>query len=409
MTTSAAPRVRGVLPHLKFIFKPLFIAQAAASAAGALLVLLGAWRMDTSQFTTFSLVVLVLTASTGLVRSGLFQPALIEMRTDPHAVVPWSAAIWAAGLVAVVVMVANTLVSGLLIRDVAILSLLSVAPVLHDWLRFRCVGQGNAWAVAGSDGLRLAVVPTVALVAGSPNAIVAAYAVWCGAYVVAAIPLAVVVPRTAETTPYSRYGKQARSQAYEYVVAQLATTVPMLVLGSAALAATIGAYRLTQSLYGPVNVLVAALALNLLSDAVAPGAKLNDTDLVRRSWRLGVASCAVAVGLAGVLAMIVALGWFAPKGIEHGELQVALVSVGWYAAVAALIGPHLIALRIFRAQSAVTRARLGMVGVTWLGFACGYAAGGIGASLAAGFICGGIGLGLFYLPVAHRVYRRRVD
>lgn len=389
---------------MRLLVSPLSISQAASSAAGALLVLFGAWRMAPPQFTTFSLVVLILTVSTGLARSGLFQPVLIEMRTDRYAVVPWSHAVASAGVVVVTVMVGNILVSDLSVRDVAVLALLSSVPVLHDWLRFRCVGQGSTWAVAGSDGMRLALVPAVLLVASSPDAIILSCAVWCGGYALAAIPLAVVANRVEEPTPYSHYGGRARSQAYEYLVAQLATTVPMLVLGSIALASSIGAFRLSQSLYGPVNMLVAALALNLLSDAVAPGARPSDSDLVRRSWRLGAASCVIAVALGGLLAVVVAQGWFHPEGIEQGELLLALFAVGWFVALGGLISPHLVTLRVFRAQSSVTRARVGMVILTWLGFGVGYGLGGIEGSLFGGFICGGVGYVLFFLPVVHHVY-----
>jgi len=64
-----------------------------------------------------------------------------------------------------------------------------------------------------------------------------------------------------------------------------------------------------------------------------------------------------------------------------------------------------VVMRIFKAQSVVTRARMGMVAVTWCGFVVGYLAGGPFSSLALGFVLGGAGYVAFFLPAAVRTYR----
>ncbi|MGN6240633.1 MAG: hypothetical protein ACTHNI_12955 [Cellulosimicrobium cellulans] len=385
--------------------RPLVLSQAAASAAGAAVVLLGAWHMEPGEFASFSLALLVLNVGTGLVRSGLFQPALIERRTDPHAVVPVRYVAVAAGTVAILVAVADLAVTVLGAGGATLLGVLSVAPVVQDWLRFRCIGQGRNGAVALSDGIRLLLVPAVLLVAGTAHPLVAFYAVWCAGYAVAAVPLALAARRVPRFSRYSVYGTRARSQAWEFLVAQLATTVPLLVLGALSVSASVGAFRLSQTLYGPVNVLFAAVALNLLSDAVGETDRPDDDALVRRARRLGLLSAGGATALGAVLVLVAATGAVHPSGIERGELVVALAAVGCFAACGGLAGPHLVVMRIFKAQSVVTRARVGMVAVTWCGFVAGYLAGGPFLSLALGFVLGGVGYVVFFLPAAARTYR----
>ncbi|TFF16782.1 hypothetical protein [Cellulosimicrobium funkei] len=385
--------------------RPLVLSQAAASAAGAFVVLLGAWHMEPAEFASFSLALLVLNVGTGLVRSGLFQPALIERRTDPHAVVPARYVVVAAGAVAVLVAAADLAVTALAAGGAVALGSLSVAPVVQDWLRFRCIGQGRNGAVALSDGVRLLLVPAVLLVSGSSQPLVAFYAVWCAAYAVAAVPLALAARRVDRYSRYAGYGARARSQAYEFLVAQLATTVPLLVLGALSVSASIGAFRLSQTLYGPVNVLFAAVALNLLSDAVGTADRPDDATLVRRARRLGLLSAGGATVLGVALVVVAAAGAVHPSGIERGELAVALAAVGCFAACGGLVGPHLVVMRIFKAQSVVTRARVGMVAVTWCGFVLGYLAGGPFSSLVLGFVLGGAGYVAFFLPAAVRTYR----
>lgn len=387
------------------VLKPLFLSQVAASAAGALVVLLGAWSMRPVEFATFSLALLVLNVGTGLVRSGLYQPALIERRVDRDAVVPFRYVVVAAVLVAVLVAVADLAVTVLGAAGATVLGAVSVAPVVQDWLRFRCIGQGRNGAVAVSDGIRLLLVPAVLLVSGAAQPLVAFYAMWCAGYAVAAVPLAVTARRARRFSRYSAYGARARSQAWEFLVAQLATTVPLLVLGALAVSASVGAFRLSQTLYGPVNVLFAAVALNLLSDAVGEHGRPDDAALVRRARRLGLLSASGATVLGVVLVLVAAVGAVHPSGIERGELVVALVAVGCFAACGGLVGPHLVVMRIFRAQSVVTLARIGMVAVTWCGFVAGYLVHGPFLSLVLGFVLGGAGYVAFFLPAAARTYR----
>ena len=388
--------------------RPLVLSQAAASAAGAAVVLLGAWHMEPGEFASFSLALLVLNVGTGLVRSGLFQPALIERRTDPYAVVPVRYVAVAAGTVAVLVGVVDLAVTVLGAGGATLLGVLSVAPVVQDWLRFRCIGQGRNGAVALSDGIRLLLVPAVLLVAGTAHPLVAFYAVWCAGYAIAAVPLALAARRVPRFSRYSVYGTRARSQAWEFLVAQLATTVPLLVLGALSVSASVGAFRLSQTLYGPVNVLFAAVALNLLSDAVGETDRPDDAALVRRARRLGLLSAGGATALGAVLVLVAATDAVHTSGIERGELVVALAAVGCFAACGGLVGPHLVVMRIFKAQSVVTRARVGMVAVTWCGFVAGYLAGGPFLSLALGFFFGGVGYVAFFLPAAARTYHAEI-
>jgi hypothetical protein len=386
-------------------WKPLYVSQAAASAAGSLTVILGAWNMPPGQFAAFSLLILVLNTVIGLSRSGLLQPVLIERRNDPDAVVPARYFILTV-FVTVPVGLAALLLGPLSLGDAVLVATLTVAPILHDWLRFRCIGAARNNLVALSDFARLALSPAVLFGSNFDRPAVWFYLIWCCGYLVASIPLMVPYKRAVRYTPYSAYGRRARSQGYEFLIAQLATTVPLLLIGSLANATPIGSFRLAQTLFGPLNVFFSALTLNLLSDAVAATHKMTDISLVQRAWRVSWSALGLALLLTLCLVVGVHAGVLSPSGVVMSEFTVALLSVGLFAALGGFIGPHLVTLRLFGAQQVITRARAVMVSLVWLGFLAGFGFGGPLLSLALGFSAGAVAYGVAFLPVIVRQYRR---
>ncbi|PVZ95894.1 hypothetical protein DDQ50_05360 [Amnibacterium flavum] len=386
--------------------RPLFVSQGFASAAGAGSMIFAAAYLDPGEFALFTLIALASTTLVGLVRAALYQPALIEQRRDPTALVPFRYAIIAcAGAAAALAGAA----AAFGVVDPLLLVLIGVSalfPTLHDWLRFRAIGIDRRWEPAVADGIRLALVLLSPLVLiAAPNA--AIYQVFLG--LSTALPFLYLRVRLPVLTVFARfadYRRAASLQLTEYVVGQFTSTVPLLVLGVLGSTPLLAGIRLAQTLLGPLNLVFTASTTGLIADGATRTTHAGVGSLVSRgkavSRRLGFLS----IGIVLVLALVVWLSRIDLNGVANTPLLAGLILVGIYTIGSRGATVHAVLMRLLGRHELATVGRTVLVVASLVAFALGYLLGGIDASLIAGFLAAAVVTPLVFSIPGERLYRR---
>lgn len=389
--------------------RPLLIAQILASASGAIAMVMAATVMESREFTLFALISLAAMTLVGLIRAILFQPALIEMRHDKNAFIPFRYAIAGAITAGVLLGVAAFVFGASDAAGIALLAVSGLFPVLHDWLRFRAMGLDRRWQVVVADGLRL-----VSVLAGPLILMVTTSAVAFQAYLGFSLVLPVAVllctmPRVRSYTPFSAYARAASLQATDFVVGQFTSTLPLMVLGGLGPSALIAGVRFAQTLLGPLNLVYAASTMNLIADGALSEAHGSPGHLIRAGRRLGRMLGGLALGIAPVMAGLAWATSFELRGVDNRALVAGLLIVGFAMLTSGWAGIHATILRIIGHHAVVTLGRTLLVIVSLSAFGLGYAVGGVDASLVAGFVATGIASPLAFVVPASVIFRRYRD
>lgn len=386
--------------------RPLVLSQVFTSASGAIATILAAAFMSPDAFTQFALLSLVSVTLVGLVRSFLFQPALIQFRHDKDAHTRF-------GLTACGALVSGAVLAGSAIALgigtwwlVALLFVSGLFPILQDWLRYRAMAADRRWDVALSDGLRLAFVlaSPLLLVADRDPAVFQAYL-----GLTLAVPVTVMlirIPRPRRFTPLRSYIRPAGLQLADFAIGQFNSTLPLLVLGSLGLSSLIGGVRFAQTLLGPLNLVFAASTTNLIADGATRGTYSSTEDLIHKGTRLARVIGLVAVVGVVVLTGAVAVSGFELHGVANSELVIGLALVGAATLSSGWAGIHAIVMRLMGYQGIVTAGRAVLVFVSLSSFIVGYLVGGVDVSLAAGFLSAAIVAPLAFILPATVLYRR---
>ncbi|GCA99481.1 hypothetical protein [Mycolicibacterium sp. NCC-Tsukiji] len=386
--------------------QPLFLAQVFSSASGALGMVMAASAMLPGQFTTFSLLVLALQFCSGATRSYLFQPALVETRNNPEAHIHVRIALIGALCAGTAFLIAIAVLG---IHDRAWLATLSVAtlfPVMTEWLRLRGMALDERRSVANGDAIRLVVTPLGSPILWFTTDPKVFYLFVCLTYVSTVAYLAVRLPRVATHLSPRSFRRSASSQLADFVLAQLVSTIPLLVLGGMGHSGFIGGIRMAQSLLGPINLVIWASAMNLMADGATQKSHANPSDLIRQARRLAaILALFCLFTIAVVLVALIATD-FSFRGADNHSMVIGVLLAGSYLLTAAWTYPDTIVMRLLGHHSTATWGRAGVVLVTAVGYGLGYLVGGPDMSLIFAFIGSAVAnLVAFMLPAAI-IYRR---
>lgn len=386
--------------------KPLVLSQVLTSAAGALATIFAAAFMDSQEFTRFALVNLLSVTTVGLVRSFLFQPALIRFRHDKAAHAPFSTAIVGAVLAGAVVAGGAVILGVGPWWESAVLFVGALFPILQDWLRYRAMSFDRRWDVALSDGIRLVSVALSPLILITrPDAVI--YQSYLGlALAVPVVVMLIRLPHPRQVTPLREYIGPASLQLADFAIGQFNSTLPLLVLGALGSSALIGGVRFAQTLLGPLNLVFAASTTNLIADGATRGTYASTESLIHQGTRLARTLGLVAVGGVGVLVGVVAASGFELRGVANGPLVVGLTIVGAATLSSGWAGIHAIVMRLLGHQAIVTVGRACLVFASLSAFTIGYLLGGVDASLAAGFLTAAVVAPIAFIVPATVLYRR---
>lgn len=388
--------------------RPLFLAQIFTSVSGACAMVMAAVFLDAPQFTQFSLLNLVAVTLVGLVRSFVFQPALIQYRHDKQALVPFRYAMSGALTAGILLAASALLFATAAWTWLLVLAVSGMFPILQDWLRYRAMALDRRWDVAISDAAKLLLVscsPLVFLLNADP----VFYQAYLGlSLVVPTMYLRIRLPALQSFTPLRAYLKPASLQLADFVVGQFNSTVPLMVLGGLGATALIGGVRFAQTLLGPLNLVFAASTVNLIADGASKETHADAGDLIRRGCKLARLLGALACCSVLPLVMLVWLTGFELGGVRNEPLLIGLILVGALTLGSGWAGIHAIVLRLLRRQGTVTLSRIVLVSISAAAFITGYFLGGIDLSLAAGFAAGALASPLAFGVPAHHIYRSQL-
>jgi len=392
---------------MRFGTQPLLLAQVVSSLAGAIAMLLAAALMPPSDFTAFSLISLVSITAFGVVRSGLYQPALIELRNRSDAHTPFRNALAAATLTSALATTVVFALHPLTMNEVLLLALSGVFPMLHDWVRFRAMELDRRWAVFGADGLRLALLvilsPLTLMLTTDP---VIFQVVQGLAYAIPALVVFLRLPKVVGFAPLKDYRRSASLQLSDYVIGQFNTTVPLIILGGFSASATIGGVRLAQTLLGPLGLVFAASTTNLMVDAANDDHLSQERALYRSGEKLANGLGALSLAVIGGLVAVVWLTGFGFRGVANPDLRNGLLLVGAAMASSGWAGIHAIILRLLNRQGTATVGRAALVASSAAGYLIGFTIGGVDGSLVGGFLAASVAAPLAFGVPSRVVYHR---
>jgi hypothetical protein len=190
------------------------------------------------------------------------------------------------------------------------------------------------------------------------------------------------------------------------MLAQLVSTIPLLVFGGFGSSVYIGGIRMAQSLLGPINLVIWASAMNLMADGATQDSHSKPSDLIRLGRRLGVILALFCLLFVALAFFALVLTKFSFRGADNHSMTVGVLLVGSYLFTAAWTYPDTIVMRLLGHHSAVTSGRVFVVAATIAGYGLGYLIGSIDLSLIVAFVCSAVAnLLAFRLPAA-MIYRR---
>lgn len=398
------PAVAGIARRLAA--QPLLLAQASSSGAGAVAMVAAAAVMTPRDFTTFSLLILVSMTVMGAVRAAMFQPALIETRTDKNAHVDTRSAVLGAACTGLLTAVTAAFLG---VSDPLWLTAFGVSsglPVLVEWLRMRAMALDLRWEVARGDIMRLAATLLAPVVLWWSTEVEVFFLYVNLTYLTTLGYLRVRLPEVPGHVSLRRLWRDASSQFVDFVMGQAVSTVPLLVFGSVGSSEYIGGVRLAQTLLGPLNMVLAASAYNLLSDGATRESHASDADLVKRGRRLAVTLGALSLFLVAALLVFLLVTGLNLRGVSNHSLVVGVLLVGGLALTTGVAMIDTFTMRLLGHHAIPTIGRTVLVVATLAGYTAGYAVGGVDTSLVWGFTVAAVANPVLFIVPATLVYRR---
>ncbi|MCV7282565.1 hypothetical protein H7J88_23295 [Mycolicibacterium flavescens] len=390
----------------KLSTQPLFVAQVCASGAGALAMVMAASAMPPDSFTTFALLILITFISTGAIRSFLFLPALLETRNNPGAHVHIRAASVGAGAAAVSFVVPAAVLGVAKPGWLALLALASTLPVMSEWLRMRGMALDERWAVARSDVLRLAATILGVPVLWWTQAPESFFLFVNITYLTNVLYLMVRLPAVSAHLSPVRFWRPAASILTDFLIGQLVSSIPMIVLGGVGSSQYIGGVRIAQTLLGPLNLIMAATWTNLMADGATRESHSQAASLIRHGRRSAIRLTVLSLAVVPLVVVILVFTGFSFRGADNHSLIVGTVLVGALALTSGFAGVDSMVLRLLGHHTTATVGRAFLVAATGAGYALGYVAGGVDGSLILGFVCAAVANPLAFVVPAVIIYRR---
>lgn len=394
------------LPRVDRSSTALFVSQVFSSLFSALVMLLGAGGLNSTEFVRLTLLTLLLNIVLGLARSLMYEPALVTQRTAENFRLPIPLTL---GLIVAHAMSFALIGASFSIFTPSSVGILFAAGAIalgFDGARYRSMSDGKTVRLAVADGLRLTLCVPLALTIPGRSAEL----LLLSTGIAALLPLAILVlspPSRSHSyrESSSSFWLQARLQVIEFMAAQLNTSIPLLIIGGISQSPVVAGVRLAQTLMGPVNMLQNAAGSVVLVDGATRGRSTSDGHLVRRGRSFGLGMVVISVVTTGVLFLLLPAYRDYLGAIGTDDILIGLALVGVATATAGYTRMVVTVLRLVGGQRIVTVGRWWVALATWVAFGIGFAFWGVDASIAAGLLVSAVAYPASIIPAANRLFR----
>lgn len=254
---------RTVLQSVRGTTGLLTVDQALSSASNALVVLAGGWLLSAGDFDSLSIGQLTVVTLLALQRSLLLEPAMSLSESARKAEV---GLVHVAGGMVVfgsALLLLWPLVAGgghLGLRESFVLFVLC-----QDAMRYRALSRGRVGAVLRSDALSLATLAALILLL-RPDSIGGLLWSWGISALVGILPLW-QSRGGAEVAPLLATVRLGGYQTVDTVLGSATYLLPMLLVNWLTLSSGVGAFRVSQTLLGPLNSISSAVVISRLMAA----------------------------------------------------------------------------------------------------------------------------------------------
>lgn len=386
--------------------QPLLLAQAFYSAASALGMVMAAMAMAPAHFTTFSLLIAATQICTDSARALLFQPALIETRSNKNAHIHLRVALLGALCASIGFLIAAVALGIHKPLWLAVLSIANASPMMAEWLRMRAMALDERWTLVRADAIRLVAMPSGALVLWSTTETEVFTLFVYSTYLTTVLYLALCLPSVPRHLSPLRFWRSASSQLADVLMAHGVSTAPLLILAGFGSSTYIGGIRMAQTLLGPINLLSWASTMNLLADGATQDSHSKPADLIRHGRRTAAIICFFSFAIVAIVLVALLTSGFSFRGVENKPLTIGVLLVGGVVLTSGFSYIDVIVMRLLGHHTIATFGRAFVVIATCGGYIFGYIAGGVDMSLIVAFCCAAVANPLGFVLPAKVVYRR---
>lgn len=399
-TSAISGRVRRIL-------SPIVISQAANSLSGASVMLFGAFVLNPRQLSILGILTLVQSMSLGFVRAAIWQPAMMAGRKSGATGVPLRYALVAMAVPSALLLPVFSLEAGSLV-SAACLVALNILALSQDWLRYGAIGVGRIRLLAFADGARLMVTLAglgALQMLSTPRLATSYMAIYLLAFGAGLVPFFWAHLAGTPSLRFGEYRSVSIAQLSEWIISSATTQVPVLILGTLSTTPLIGAIRLVQTLYGPVNMAFSAASSDLLRFVSQGGSGDVDRAIIAGGRRLSQTMLVVTLPVVVGGSVFLWVSGVSIGAVSSHLLLVSFLLVGFLITMSGISGAHATVLRLLLRQRIIVRARAGILIASLVGYGAGWAFASPDLSLVLGFICTAIAYPLFLLRPAREVYR----
>lgn len=296
----------------------VFVDQLVSSGTNALAVLLAAYVLRASELNTYVLLQLVGTTLIALQRALVLEPSL-SLNTSTHrADVSTRWILWFWTPAAVVGGVVGYALWGNPLGVFASASL--VLPGVQDLLRYRAFGLNRIPRALVSDLIWLVVFVSLALgmMGAQLSSTLLLVCTWTIGAGLGAIAL--LVRHDSRTRhSFAEIFRRGKYQITEWAIGTATSTIPLFIAQAVVPISSVGAFRLAQTLTGPLNTISSSVTVRYLIDA----SSISELS-AEESKRYVRRSNFVLVALSGAYAIVMIVLFLLFGNLIHSEARASL-------------------------------------------------------------------------------------
>lgn len=298
--------------------------QVICSASNAAGVIVAAVLLTGSDLNYYVTLQLIGTTLIGLQRALFLDPSLV-VHGENNTTAAYGKWIWGLVLPITVLTLIILLVIGF--RHNALIIVISLLfPIVQDCMRYRSMAYGKYSQLLISDSIWLGVLVGGAVTLQPANSYLNLL-LWGGGAAIAA-PFLLFREKGLTQTAIRPSLSLGRYQLTEWTIAMTTSVIPLLVVQATLPSSSVAAFRLAQTLMGPLNTLSNFVMVRFLLDARL--IKLYKTDqikLVVRKVSLMIFIITTFYGIFSCMGLYLARSWLDPALIKQVAYAVP-VTVG---------------------------------------------------------------------------------